>query len=87
MGNVANNRKRPVDWGILFDEISCRTGPSEYSANRTIFRQGQPADSLVLVAVRKGAKMAVHSGAPRRLCSGLGQWRQGQALRARYARP
>jgi CRP-like cAMP-binding protein len=30
----------------LFDGISRRKTPSEYSADRTIFRQGQPADSL-----------------------------------------
>lgn len=43
---MATNRKQPVDWGPLFDGISRKNGPAEYSAGRTIFRQGQPADSI-----------------------------------------
>jgi CRP/FNR family transcriptional regulator, cyclic AMP receptor protein len=44
--SVANKRKRPVDWELLFDGISSRKAPSQYSADRIIFRQGQSADSL-----------------------------------------
>lgn len=43
---MANKKKRPVDWGLLFDGMSRRKASSEYSADRIIFRQGQAADSL-----------------------------------------
>jgi CRP-like cAMP-binding protein len=43
---VANNRKQPVDWRPLLDGITRRKAPSQYSADRIVFRQGQPADSL-----------------------------------------
>jgi hypothetical protein len=72
-----------LGWITALTSVAVRKRVNEGALQLSLFDQ----KNLVLVAVRKGAKMAVHSGPPRRLCSGLSQWRQGQALRARYARP
>lgn len=43
---MANRNSRPVDWVALLAAISSRQTVIEYAKSRSIFRQGQPADSL-----------------------------------------
>jgi CRP/FNR family cyclic AMP-dependent transcriptional regulator len=44
---MASRKSRLIDWETLLAGISRRKSPVEYSANREIFQQGQPADSLL----------------------------------------
>ena len=43
---TANQKKQPVDWEALLAGINGGKTVAEYTANRTIFRQGDPADSI-----------------------------------------
>jgi CRP/FNR family transcriptional regulator, cyclic AMP receptor protein len=58
---MANNQKsKPVDWEPFLDGISRGKTVIEYGANRTIFSQGNPADSVFYL--RRGkVKLAVTS--------------------------
>jgi CRP/FNR family cyclic AMP-dependent transcriptional regulator len=57
---MANNKTRHVDWEELCAGISLGRTRAEYSANCIIFRQGQPADSLL--HIRRGkVKLSVIS--------------------------
>jgi CRP/FNR family transcriptional regulator, cyclic AMP receptor protein len=42
----ANQKKQPVDWEALLAGINGGKTVLEYTANRTIYRQGDPADSI-----------------------------------------
>ena len=56
---MANNKKsKPVDWEPFLAGISQGKTVLEYGANRTIFWQGEPADSVFYL--RRGkVKLAV----------------------------
>ncbi|MBZ5497833.1 MAG: Crp/Fnr family transcriptional regulator [Acidobacteriia bacterium] len=57
---MADNKSQPVDWETILSGISQGKTVKEYSANRNIFRQGDPADSVFFL--RRGAvKLAVTS--------------------------
>jgi CRP/FNR family cyclic AMP-dependent transcriptional regulator len=57
---MAKKEGRPVDWESLLARIARGKTIIEYGANRRIFRQGQPADSLFYI--RRGkVKLAVTS--------------------------
>ena len=57
---VANKKSVPVDWEALLAGISSGKTLAEYSVNRRIFDQGQPADSIFYL--RKGkVKLSVIS--------------------------
>ena len=43
---MAEKKSQPVDWETMFSGISYGKTVKEYSANRHIFRQGDPADSI-----------------------------------------
>ena len=58
---MENNKKsKPVDWGRLVAGISRGKTELEYGANRTIFWQGEPADSVSYLRQGK-VKLAVTS--------------------------
>jgi CRP-like cAMP-binding protein len=57
---MADHKSQPVDWETMLAGISQGKTVKEYSANRNIFRQGDPADSVFFL--RRGAvKLAVTS--------------------------
>ena len=57
---MADNKSQPVDWETILSGISQGKIVKEYSANRNIFRQGDPADSVFFL--RRGAvKLTVTS--------------------------
>jgi CRP/FNR family transcriptional regulator, cyclic AMP receptor protein len=57
---MAEKKSQPVDWETILSGISQGKTVKEYSANRNIFRQGDPADSVFFL--RRGAvKLAVTS--------------------------
>jgi len=57
---MANKKGQPFNWESLLEGISHDKAVIEYGANRNIFRQGQPADSLFYL--RRGkVKLAVTS--------------------------
>jgi CRP-like cAMP-binding protein len=57
---MADNKGQPVDWETILAGISLGKTVKEYSANRNIFRQGDPADSVFFL--RRGAvKLTVAS--------------------------
>jgi CRP/FNR family cyclic AMP-dependent transcriptional regulator len=57
---MADNKSQPVDWETILSGISQGKTVKEYSANRNIFRQGDPADSVFFL--RRGAvKLTVTS--------------------------
>ena len=43
---TANQKNQPVDWEALLAGINGGKTVVEYTANRTIYRQGEPADSI-----------------------------------------
>jgi CRP-like cAMP-binding protein len=43
---TANEKTQPVDWAVFLAEIARGKTVLEYGANRTIFLQGDPADSV-----------------------------------------
>jgi CRP/FNR family cyclic AMP-dependent transcriptional regulator len=57
---MANNKSRPVDWEPFLAGISHGKTVIEYGANRTIFWQGEPADSVFYLRQGK-VKLAVTS--------------------------
>jgi len=58
---TTNDKRQPVDWDVLLAGISgAKFLKLEYGANRNIFRQGDPADS-VLYLRRGKVKLAVTS--------------------------
>jgi CRP-like cAMP-binding protein len=57
---MAEGKSRPVDWESLLAKISRGKAVIEFGANRNIFRQGQPADSLFYIQ-RGRVKVAVTS--------------------------
>ncbi|MBZ5537732.1 MAG: Crp/Fnr family transcriptional regulator [Acidobacteriia bacterium] len=57
---TANQKKQPVDWEALLAGINGGKTVLEYTANRVIYRQGDPADSIFYL--RRGkVKLAVTS--------------------------
>ncbi len=57
---MADNKSQPVDWETILSGISQGKTVKEYSANRNIFRQGDPADSVFFL--RRGVvKLTVTS--------------------------
>jgi len=57
---MADTKKQPVDWETILSGISLGKTVKEYSANRNIFRQGDPADSVLFL--RRGTvKLTVTS--------------------------
>ena len=57
---TANKKNQPVDWETLLVGVAGAKTAIEYSANRIIFRQGDPADAVFFI--RKGkVKIAVTS--------------------------
>src|SRR3984893_1484724 len=57
---TANKKSQPVDWEALLVGFAGAKTATEYSANRIIFRQGEPADAVFFI--RKGkVKLAVTS--------------------------
>jgi CRP/FNR family cyclic AMP-dependent transcriptional regulator len=50
---VAEKKSQPVDWESILSGISQGKTVKEYSANRNIFRQGDPADSVFFL--RRGS--------------------------------
>ena len=57
---MADHKSQPVDWESILAGISQGKMVKEYSANRNIFRQGDPADSVFFI--RRGAvKLTVAS--------------------------
>jgi CRP-like cAMP-binding protein len=57
---TANGKTQPVDWAALLAGINGGKSILEYTADRIIFRQGEPADALFYL--RKGqVKLAVTS--------------------------
>ena len=57
---TANEKTQPVDWAAFLARISRGKTVLEYRANRTIFVQGDPADSLFYLHQGK-VKLAVTS--------------------------
>ena len=57
---VANNKTQPVDWEAFLAGFAGGKTDFEYSANRNIFCQGQPADSVFYIRQGK-VKLAVTS--------------------------
>jgi CRP/FNR family transcriptional regulator, cyclic AMP receptor protein len=51
---------RPVDWETFLEDMSKGKTVSEYAANRAIFMQGAPADSLLFI-LRGKVKLTVSS--------------------------
>ena len=58
--NTANEKPQPVDWAAFLGGISRGKSVLEYGANRTIFVQGDPADSVWYLQQGK-VKIAVTS--------------------------
>jgi CRP-like cAMP-binding protein len=57
---MANQKRQPVDWPVLLAGFAGEKTAIEYGANRTIFSQGDPADSVFYI--RKGmVELAVTS--------------------------
>jgi CRP-like cAMP-binding protein len=57
---MANQKSQPVDWPVLLAGFAGEKTAIEYGANRTIFSQGDPADSVFYI--RKGmVELAVTS--------------------------
>src|ERR1700688_2486851 len=57
---VAPKKSQPVDWEVFLVGSAGAKTAIEYSANRIIFRQGEPADAVFFI--RKGkVKLAVTS--------------------------
>jgi CRP/FNR family cyclic AMP-dependent transcriptional regulator len=57
---TANKKRQPLDWEALLVGSAGAKTATEYSANRIIFRQGEPADAVFFI--RKGkVKLAVTS--------------------------
>jgi CRP/FNR family transcriptional regulator, cyclic AMP receptor protein len=57
---MTNKKSQPVDWEALLAGISQGQTTIEYGANRTIFWQGKPADSVFYL--RRGkVKLSVTS--------------------------
>ena len=57
---TANQKGQPVDWPVLLAGFAGEKTATEYGANRTIYRQGDPADSVFYL--RRGkVKQAVTS--------------------------
>jgi len=57
---MADTKRQPVDWETILSGISQGKIVKEYSANRNIFRQGDPADSVFFL--RRGTvKLTVTS--------------------------
>jgi CRP-like cAMP-binding protein len=57
---VAPKKSQPVDWEVFLVGSAGAKAAIEYGANRTIFRQGEPADTVFFI--RKGkVKLAVTS--------------------------
>jgi CRP/FNR family cyclic AMP-dependent transcriptional regulator len=57
---TANQKRQPVDWPVLLAGFAGEKTAIEYGANRTIFSQGDPADSVFYL--RKGkVELAVTS--------------------------
>jgi len=57
---MATKKKEPIDWEALISSFTGGSNYIEYGANRTIFSQGNPADSLFFI--RKGkVKISVTS--------------------------
>ena len=57
---MATKKKEPIDWEALISAFTGGDNYIEYGANRTIFSQGNPADSLFFI--RKGkVKISVTS--------------------------
>ena len=57
---TANQKRQPVDWPVLLAGFAGERTAIEYGANRTIFSQGDPADSVFYL--RKGkVELAVTS--------------------------
>jgi CRP/FNR family cyclic AMP-dependent transcriptional regulator len=57
---MANKKSQPVHWEALLAGFAGAKTATEYSANRIIFRQGEPADAVFFI--RKGkVKLAVTS--------------------------
>jgi CRP-like cAMP-binding protein len=46
---MPNEKSAPVDWEALFAALSSESTSYEYNADRCIFEQGQPADSIFYV--------------------------------------
>ena len=57
---MAATNNQPVDWDSMLSGISQGKTVKEYSANRNIFRQGDPADSVLFLR-RGSVKVAVIS--------------------------
>jgi len=57
---VANNKKQTADWEPLLAAVSNGRSNIEYGANRNIFSQGEPADSVFYLREGK-VKLAVTS--------------------------
>ncbi|MBZ5546318.1 MAG: Crp/Fnr family transcriptional regulator [Acidobacteriia bacterium] len=57
---AANQKRQPLDWHVLLAGFAGEKTAIEYGANRTIYRQGDPADSVFYI--RRGkVKQAVTS--------------------------
>ncbi|MHB8652553.1 MAG: Crp/Fnr family transcriptional regulator [Terriglobia bacterium] len=59
-GKQASKAKQALDWGDFFSQIDGGKINLEYGANRTIFSQGQAADSIFLIRSGK-VKLSVTS--------------------------
>jgi len=57
---MAGVAPRPVDWETFLEDMSKGKSVSEYAANRAIFMQGEPADSLLFI-LRGKVKLTVSS--------------------------
>ena len=57
---TATKEAQPVNWDDLLDHLDGEKTNIEYGANRTIFSQGQPADSIFFIK-RGKAKLSVAS--------------------------
>jgi CRP-like cAMP-binding protein len=57
---MAEKKSQPVDWEAMLSGISQGKTVKEYSANRNIFRQGDPADSVFFLR-RGSVKLTVIS--------------------------
>ena len=57
---MADNKSQPVDWETILSGISQGKAIKEYTPNRNIFRQGDPADSVFFLR-RGSVKLTVTS--------------------------
>ncbi len=60
LGRTGNKKSQPVDWEALLASIPGGQTVMEYGANRKIFRQGEPANSVFYLRQGK-VKLAVTS--------------------------